>query len=128
MVRFSNHSHPTKRILPCRGEREFSHFDPLFDISLALMGFLGGIGTLTGPLLGALVLESMQQYFTQTFSGTGTYLIVYGILFLAVILLLPRGVVPTIAQLLANRRARTATGSGAKPEAAARSGVAGVAR
>src|SRR2546423_15689984 len=31
-------------------------YDPLFDISLALMGFLGGIGTLTGPLLGALVL------------------------------------------------------------------------
>jgi len=46
------------------------------------------IGTLAGPLLGALVLEAMQQYFTQTFSGTGTYLIVYGVLFLAVMLVL----------------------------------------
>jgi branched-chain amino acid transport system permease protein len=100
-------------------------FDPLFDVSLALMGFLGGIGTLTGPLLGALVLESMQQYFTQSFSGTGTYLIAYGVLFLAVILLLPRGVVPTIAELLSNRRARAATGG---REPAVRSGVAGVVR
>jgi branched-chain amino acid transport system permease protein len=100
-------------------------FDPLFDVSLALMGFLGGIGTLTGPLLGALVLESMQQYLTQSFSGTGTYLIAYGVLFLAVILLLPRGVIPTIAELLANRRART-TSAGREP--AVRSGVAGVAR
>ena len=27
-------------------------FDPLFDISIALMAFLGGIGTLVGPVLG----------------------------------------------------------------------------
>ena len=69
-------------------------FDPLFDLSIALMAFLGGIGTLVGPLLGALVLESLQQYLTQTVSSSATYLIVYGVLFLVVILLLPRGVVP----------------------------------
>jgi branched-chain amino acid transport system permease protein len=98
-------------------------FDPLFDISLALMAFLGGIGTLLGPLLGALVLESLQQYLTQTFSGTGTYLIAYGVLFLVVILLLPRGVVPTIGQYLANRRAQ-ALDSAATPEPAVHRGVA----
>jgi branched-chain amino acid transport system permease protein len=103
-------------------------YDPLFDVSLALMAFLGGIGTLLGPLLGALVLEALQQYFTQNFSGSGTYLIAYGILFLAVILLLPRGVVPTLTQLIVNRRARTATGPGATPEPTVRSGVAGVVR
>jgi branched-chain amino acid transport system permease protein len=104
-------------------------YDPLFDISLALMGFLGGIGTLTGPLLGALVLESLQQYLTQSVSGTGIYLIAYGVLFLAVILLLPRGVVPTIAQLLARRRARAAKPAEPARGPAARSGgVAGVAR
>ena len=46
-------------------------FDPLFDIAIALMAFLGGLGTLAGPLLGALVLESLQQYFTLTFSSGG---------------------------------------------------------
>jgi branched-chain amino acid transport system permease protein len=103
-------------------------FDPLFDISLALMAFLGGIGTLVGPLLGALVLEALQQYLTQTVTGTGTYLIAYGVLFLAVILLLPRGVVPTIAEFLRNRRARAAGGREATAETPVRSGVAGVAR
>jgi branched-chain amino acid transport system permease protein len=95
------------------------------------MAFLGGIGTLVGPLVGALVLESLQQYLTQSFSGTGTYLIAYGILFLAVILLLPRGVVPTLTELVRNRRARAATPSpevDAAPEAAVPGGVAGVAR
>jgi branched-chain amino acid transport system permease protein len=84
-------------------------FDPLFDISIALMGFLGGIGTLIGPLLGALVLESLQQYFTLSLAGSSTYLIAYGVLFLAVILLLPRGVIPSVAELIAKRRAATAT-------------------
>jgi branched-chain amino acid transport system permease protein len=73
-------------------------FDPLFDVSIALMAFLGGLGTLAGPLLGALVLEALQQYFTLTFSSGGLYLIVYGVLFLAVILLMPRGVIPSLAR------------------------------
>jgi len=34
-----------------------SAFDPLFDLSLALMGFFGGLGTVLGPALGALILE-----------------------------------------------------------------------
>jgi len=98
-------------------------YDPLFDISLALMAFLGGVGTLVGPLLGALVLEALQQYLTQSLSGGGTtYLIAYGVLFLAVILLLPRGVVPTVSQIVAARRARS---SGASERAA---GVVGAVR
>ncbi len=100
-------------------------FDPLFDLSIALMAFLGGLGTITGPLLGAAVLESLQQYLTQTFSSSATYLIAYGVLFLAVILVLPRGVIPGIAELLERRRARSA--SGPDPAAERESQVAGVA-
>jgi branched-chain amino acid transport system permease protein len=82
-----------------------SAFDPLFDIALALMGFFGGIGTIAGPLLGALVLESLQQYLTQQFSANGLYLIVYGALFLVVIMVMPRGVVPTASAWLRSWRA-----------------------
>ncbi len=70
-------------------------FDALFDVIVALMTFLGGIGTLAGPVLGALILEPTQQYFTLQFSNNGYYLVIYGILFLVVILLLPEGIVPT---------------------------------
>jgi branched-chain amino acid transport system permease protein len=81
-------------------------FDPLFDLSVALMAFLGGLGTIVGPLLGALVLESLQQYLTQTFTSNATYLIAYGVLFLIVILLVPRGVVPGITGWWERRRTR----------------------
>lgn len=71
-------------------------FDPLFDIAIALMGFLGGMGTLSGPILGAIILEPTQRYFTMQFSSNGYYLIIYGALFLAIILLLPEGIIPTM--------------------------------
>jgi branched-chain amino acid transport system permease protein len=71
-------------------------FDANFDIALALMAFSGGLGTISGPILGALVLESAQQYFTLQYGASGSYLIIFGALLLLVVLLLPRGVIPTI--------------------------------
>ena len=94
-------------------------FNPLFDLSVALMALFGGIGTLTGPLLGALVLESLQQYFTIQFTNGDLYLVVYGALFLLVLLWMPRGVIPTVGTF----RHHVAARRGAGP----RSGVAGVA-
>jgi branched-chain amino acid transport system permease protein len=102
-----------------------SAFDPLFDLALALMGFFGGIGTITGPLLGALVLESLQQYLTQTFSANGLYLIVYGALFLVVILLMPRGIVPSLSQRLRSWRAQRADRTSTPAAGAGVPGVAG---
>ena len=74
-------------------------FDALLDVALALMVFMGGLGTLTGPILGALVLETAKIEITFQFSQDGVSLILYGALFLGVILLLPRGVVPTLQSL-----------------------------
>ncbi len=85
-------------------------FDALFDVIVALMAFLGGLGTLAGPILGALILEPTQQYFTLQFSNNGYYLIIYGVLFLVIILLLPEGIVPTLQKYaLKLRTARIAT-------------------
>ncbi len=93
-------------------------FNPLFDLSVALMALFGGLGTLTGPLLGALVLESLQQYFTIQFTNGDLYLLVYGALFLLVLLWMPRGVIPTVGTFWHQVAARR----GAGPSA----GVAGV--
>ena len=73
-------------------------FDPLFDISIALMCFFGGFGTLVGPVLGAAVLESSQQYLTVQYSNGSLYLILFGGLFLFVILFMPQGIVVFIRQ------------------------------
>ncbi len=102
-------------------------FDPLFDLSIALMAFFGGLGTITGPLLGALVLESLQQYLTQTFSNDATYLIAYGVLFLTVILLLPRGIIPGITELIRKRRTRRESRIPEEREATLRGRVPGAA-
>jgi branched-chain amino acid transport system permease protein len=71
-------------------------FDATFDVAVVLMAYLGGLGTLAGPILGAFILEPAQQYFTLQYGQNGYYLIIYGALFLVIMLLLPRGIIPTL--------------------------------
>lgn len=78
-------------------------FDPTFDIAVALMAFFGGFGTLLGPLLGGLILESSQQYLTLSFPNGALSLILFGVLFLLVILFMPQGIVGRVSQLWAQR-------------------------
>ena len=72
-------------------------FDPAFDLELSIMAFAGGLGTLLGPSLGALILSAAQQYFLISFGGANVFLIVYGALFIVILRLLPGGVVPAIS-------------------------------
>jgi branched-chain amino acid transport system permease protein len=94
-------------------------FDPIFDLSVALMAFLGGLGTVAGPVLGALIIEPAQQYLTTTINNDYLSEILLGALFLAVILLLPRGVIPTGSELISKWRARRRTAAGPASGAAA---------
>jgi branched-chain amino acid transport system permease protein len=97
-------------------------FDPLFDLAVVLMAFFGGLGTVAGPVLGALVLEPTQQYLTSTESNGYESQILFGVIFLAVILFLPRGVLPTGAEYVTKARARLArrrTAPASGPERAA---------
>jgi branched-chain amino acid transport system permease protein len=75
-------------------------FDPIFDLTVALMAFAGGLGTVSGPVIGALLLEPLQQYLTLQFTAAGLSLILFGALFLIVIGFLPQGIVPSLADLL----------------------------
>lgn len=72
-------------------------FDPTYDLALAVFVFVGGLGTLPGPVLGALVLAPIQQYFEVQFGATTLYLIVYGVLFVVILITMPIGVVPTLS-------------------------------
>jgi len=96
-------------------------FNALFDLSIAIMSFLGGLGTISGPLLGGALLESLQQYFAIQYSQDNLYLVAYGALFLFVIVLLPRGVIPTVAGTLRSwrdRRGQVRAGSAPGPQPA----------
>jgi len=82
--------------------------DPLTTIAIVLMTFLGGRATLWGPILGAVILEAGQQYLAYQIGGAQYYLIGYAMVFLVIMLFLPRGILPTIAERRRNRAHRTA--------------------
>jgi branched-chain amino acid transport system permease protein len=79
--------------------------DPLIGISMVLMVFLGGLGTIGGPVLGALILEPAQLWLAYNFGASRLYLVLYSSVFLLVILLMPRGIIPSVRELLARRQA-----------------------
>jgi branched-chain amino acid transport system permease protein len=84
--------------------------DPLLTIAIVLMTFLGGRATLWGPVLGAFLLELAHQYLAYTLGGSQLYLIAYALVFLGVMLVLPRGILPTLQDWLRRRGRRRASG------------------
>ncbi len=80
--------------------------DPLVTIGMVLMTFLGGRATLWGPVIGAFILVPAQQYFAYQFGASQFYLLAYAAIFLVIMLLLPRGILPTINDRLRNQRKR----------------------
>ena len=74
-------------------------FDPMFDLAVAVLVFVGGIGTLSGPVVGALLLIPIQQYFYLQFGNANLFLIAYGVLFILILRLLPGGITPAVTQL-----------------------------
>jgi len=74
-------------------------FDPLFDLAVAVVVFVGGIGTLSGPVIGALLLVPVQGYFYLQFGSENLFLIAYGVLFILILRLLPGGIAPAVTQL-----------------------------
>jgi branched-chain amino acid transport system permease protein len=77
-------------------------FDPSYDVALIVMVFLGGSATFTGPLLGAILLEPARNFLTLQFNNSDLDLILFGSLFLAIILFLPEGVIPTLRKWWVN--------------------------
>ena len=98
-----------------------SSVDPLVMIGAVLMAFLGGKGTVWGPTIGALVLVPAQQYMITRLGASELYLVGYAAVFMVVLLLLPRGIVPSLRDLVARLRERQRTRGGTlhREEAAA---------
>jgi branched-chain amino acid transport system permease protein len=82
-------------------------FNPLFDLTLVLMVFLGGYGSISGAVLGALIIEPLSQWMnTQpAFSGSLSE-VVLGAVFLLVVLFMPRGIIPTGSEFITKIRTR----------------------
>lgn len=62
-------------------------------VNALLMTILGGIGTLTGPMLGAALMEISGHFFYQWFGAR--WPLVFGFVFIVLVMFLPYGVVGT---------------------------------
>ena len=82
-------------------------FNPLFDLTLVLMIFLGGYGSISGAVLGALIIEPLTLWMnTQpAFSGSLSE-VMLGAVFLLVVLFMPRGIIPTGGEFIMKLRTR----------------------
>jgi urea transport system permease protein len=94
-------------------------FAPANSIEAVIWVAVGGRGTLTGAVLGAFVVNYAKTYFTSGFLAP-YWLFVLGGLFIAVTLLLPRGIVGTLNHWRAGRSEAKAAADvpGALPQAA----------
>lgn len=76
-----------------------------FDLSIkfALMCIIGGLGTPLGPILGAVMITTLEMYLRAKWGGgrSGLYLVVYGALLILIVRVMPIGLVRGIPQLLA---------------------------
>jgi branched-chain amino acid transport system permease protein len=93
--------------------------DPLVQIGSVLPVFLGGAGTVWGPVIGAMILVPAQQWLAYRYGASELYLVAYAAVFLVIMLLLPQGILPSIRSAVARWRDRDA-GLVPASEAAAR--------
>lgn len=79
-------------------------FNVLYSVQMLVMTFLGGSGTLLGPVVGAVFLGVITEYLWATLRFT--YLILVGILIVVTVLFLPEGLWGYVVRARAWRRRR----------------------
>jgi len=91
----------------------FATFSLDFSVLLAMMSIIGGVGTVWGPVAGAFLVTPLQELLRARLGGElqGLHLVVYGTVLIVVVILLPQGIVPSIAQW----RKRVFRGRSARP-------------
>jgi branched-chain amino acid transport system permease protein len=88
----------------------FGDLDPVFQFSIligaymVLMSLLGGVRSLFGPLLGALVVGVALEYFKLNFGDSQFHLVATGLLLALVVLFMPDGVIPAATALAKRMR------------------------
>jgi len=68
---------------------------------IAIIAMLGGAGTVLGPVVGSVVLETASEIFKNTFKEA--HLLIYGVLLVVVVLFMPGGIMGTITGFLRRR-------------------------
>lgn len=81
----------------------FGNLDPVFQFSIlvgsymVLMSLLGGIRSLFGPVLGAVIVGYALEFFKVNFGDTQFHLVALGLMLALVVLFMPDGIIPAVA-------------------------------
>ena len=103
-------------------------FNILISVQILLSMLLGGRGTLWGPVLGAFLIEPLNEFANNSLGGGNARLLVFGGLMALVVLFMPRGILPTVEGVARGAaHARQGRASWARGSSCA-SGRAGAAR
>src|ERR1700691_4091559 len=80
-------------------------YGPWISIDALLAPLVGGVGTLFGPLIGALVIKILGEA-TKFLTGgaPGLDLVIYGVVLIAIVGLAPRGIAGLLSRLTPGRR------------------------
>ena len=85
-------------------------FNILLSVETMLALLVGGKATLWGPVLGAFIVEPLNEYANNNLGGGNTRLLLFGGLLIVIVLFLPQGVLPAIESLLNWARTRGRAG------------------
>jgi ABC-type branched-subunit amino acid transport system ATPase component/ABC-type branched-subunit amino acid transport system permease subunit len=85
-------------------------FNILLSVQIILSLLLGGRATIWGPVLGAFIIEWLNETTNNDFGGGNARLLIFGGLLVLVVLLLPGGIIPTVGGWIERWRARGKAG------------------
>jgi branched-chain amino acid transport system permease protein len=75
-----------------------------YTVTMAIMVVAGGKGTLAGPVVGAVLFTALPEVLREATSWQWQ-MVLYGALLILIVFFLPKGIVPTFAAWLRERRA-----------------------
>lgn len=93
----------------------FGSLDPIFQFSIlvgsymVLMSLLGGIRSLLGPVVGAVIVGYALEFFKAQYGDTQFHLVALGVLLALVVLFMPDGVLPALGSLVERLRPERAS-------------------
>ena len=82
----------------------------IYTVTMVIMVITGGKGTLAGPIVGGMIFGFLPVIL-RPFTAPAVQWILYGGLMIAIVFVLPQGIVPALQRFVANRPARKGAGA-----------------